>query len=491
MKKKLYFVTLLTLFTVISLTAQNQQTFKYAVEAGMVESRGGYAPLWLTANRQGLSSSKPDHGYLRAGVMYAKPIQRHLNLEMGLDVATAYGLTSSFIVQQAYVDFGYRWMNLSIGSKERLPELKNPKLSSGGMVESNNARPVPQVRLEIPQYVSVPGTKDWLQLKGHVAYGAFTDDNWQESFAQAGNEYAQEVLYHSKSLFFKVGKKKVFPLEFELGLLMSTQFGGKQYVAGKEGVKIDMPNRLSDFFRVLIPTAGDSTTPEGEQVNIYGNHMGSWNLALTAYLDDWKLRTYYEHYFNDHSQMFFQYGPWKDGHLGVEITFPKNRLVDTFVYEYLMTKDQTGPFLYDSFCGVFDEQISAGDNYYNHYIYQGWQHWGMGMGNPLLPSPIYNKNGMLDYVSNRMQGHHVGFSGTPFASLGYRVLLSYAQHWGTYANPFNEIKDQFNSLLEVTYSPEALKGWSFNMAVAIDRGDLLGNNYGGMLTLRKQGVFNL
>lgn len=45
--------------------------------------------------------------------------------------------------------------------------------------------------------------------------------------------------------------------------------------------------------------------------------------------------------------------------------------------------------------GEFEEQISAKDNYYNHYLYQGWQHWGMGIGNPLLPGPIYNKNGQI------------------------------------------------------------------------------------------------
>ena len=122
-----------------------------------------------------------------------------------------------------------------------------------------------------------------------------------------------------------------------------------------------MPTRFVDFMRVLVPMAGDDTTPEGEQVNIYGNHVGSWNFAATAYLNRWKVKIYYEHYFDDHSQMFFQYGRWKDGHIGLEITFPKNRFIDTFVYEGLGTKDQTGPMLYDSFWGKFEEQISAKD----------------------------------------------------------------------------------------------------------------------------------
>lgn len=199
-------------------------------------------------------------------------------------------------------------------------------------------------------------------------------------------------------------------------------------------------------------------------------------------------KIYYEHYFDDHSQMFFQYGRWKDGHIGLEITFPKNRFIDTFVYEGLGTKDQTGPMLYDSFLGEFEEQISAKDNYYNHYLYQGWQHWGMGIGNPLLPGPIYNKNGQITFISNRVLAHHIGFCGSPCQSLSYRMLLSYSRHWGTYDNPLNEIKKQFNSLFEVTYAPQQLKGWSFTVSGAMDRGNLLGNNYGGMLVIRKQGI---
>jgi hypothetical protein len=119
---------------------------------------------------------------------------------------------------------------------------------------------------------------------------------------------------------------------------MSAQFGGDQYIAGQKEPVIDMPTRFVDFMRVLVPMAGDDTTPEGEQVNIYGNHVGSWNFAATAYLNRWKVKIYYEHYFDDHSQMFFQYGRWKDGHIGLEITFPKNRFIDTFVYEGLGKK---------------------------------------------------------------------------------------------------------------------------------------------------------
>jgi hypothetical protein len=112
----------------------------------------------------------------------------------------------------------------------------------------------------------------------------------------------------------------------------------------------------------------------------------------------------------------------------------------------------------------------------------------MGIGNPLLPGPIYNKNGQITFISNRVLAHHIGFCGSPCQSLSYRMLLSYSRHWGTYDNPLNEIKKQFNSLFEVTYAPQQLTGWSFTVSGAMDRGSILGNNYGGMLVIRKQGI---
>jgi len=50
------------------------------------------------------------------------------------------------------------------------------------------------------------------------------------------------------------------------------------------------------------------------------------------------------------------------------------------------------------------------------------------------------------------------------------------------------VKKQFSSLLEVTYSPVKWNGWSFSISGAMDRGNLLGNNSGGMLVIRKTGL---
>ena len=188
-----------------------------------------------------------------------------------------------------------------------------------------------------------------------------------------------------------------------------------------------MPDNLKAYWKAFFPQTGGSDTPEGEQVNVEGNMLGSWNFALNYYLGQWKFRAYLEHYFEDTSQMFWEYGRWKDGQIGLEITIPKNRWITSAVWEGLCTKDQAGPLLFDSFWGQFPEyQISADDNYYNHYIYGGWQHQGMGMGNPLLPGPAYNADHSISFRSNRVRAHHLGISGQPSPEWGYRMLISFA-----------------------------------------------------------------
>ena len=146
-------------------SAQTDTLLTYRVEASANAGSGDYAPLWFTANRNGLSSQKPNSAYLRAGLAYRQEFRRGWKIGAGLDLAGAANSPSDFIVQQAYADISWRVLNLSIGSKERVPLGKNPMLSSGGMVEGNNARPVPQVRAEIAEYYTVPGTKGWFAFK--------------------------------------------------------------------------------------------------------------------------------------------------------------------------------------------------------------------------------------------------------------------------------------------------------------------------------------
>lgn len=476
-------ILFITLTLSVTVNAQTDKELIYSVESGLTVASGGHSPLWLNANKHGLSSISTNNGYMAAGIYQPLDTSKIFSYGYGLELAGAYNFTSRFIIQQAYIDVKYHKIGLSIGSKERTGEFVNPQLSSGGLTSSGNARPIPQVWAGLPNYVIVPGTGRWLSFRGHIAYGRFTDDNWQKEFTAPLSKRTTGVLYHSKAIYLKLAKETVCPLTFEIGLQMEAQFGGTQY---RNGNTFKMPSQITDYLKVLVPMAGGEDTPVSDQLNIEGNQLGSYHFSLNYHLKNWNLRAYYEHYYEDHSMLVMEY-PWKDGMVGIEITPPPNPFVSDVVYEYIGSKDQSGPVYWDH-NNVINEQISARDSYYNHGFYTGWQHWGMGIGNPLFTSPAYNTNGIIQFTNNRIIAHHLGISGKPLSQLQYRVLLSHSDNWGTYGVPFKEVKKNTSALVELTYSPAKLTGWSLTASGATDRGSLLGNNTGAMLTIRKTGL---
>lgn len=484
---------ILTLFCAIALlgslsaSAEWNDSIRYHGEIEVDVAGGKNTPFWMMNNQYGLSSRTRNNAYLRLGAFHDMDTAKRFTWGAGVDLAVAARYTSTFIVQQLYAEAKYRCLNLMIGSKEMPGFISNSDLATGNLTYSGNARPIPQVRAGIFDYADFWGTKGWFAVKGYIAYGMFTDSKWIKHWVDPNSEYPLGTLYHSKAIFFRGGNAKKFPLEFELGLEMATQFGGTAYNYNGLGKEHKMPHGIKSFLKALIPMRGGSEAPGSDQLNIEGNMLGSWNFALGWKEDNWSVKAYYQHCFEDHSMLFFDY-PWKDGLWGVEAKLPKNRWVSEIVYEFLYTKDQAGAVYYDHDEKI-KEQISGRDSYYNHNFYNGWQHWGMGIGNPLMISPIYNNNHTLGFRANRLWGSHLGFKGQPTDEIGYRVLTSYQKNWGTYDVPFPNPRTSFNLLAEVSYAPRKLKGWKGELGFGMDAGSLIGNSYGVSFKISKTGWF--
>ena len=484
-------IFLLILFLVAPVIA-GAQTMSERYEFSGMAGGGDYAPFWHTSNRQGVNGYGNESCYTRIGLAGEHIFSnRGVSLEWGADVVVGSDLTSTVFVQQGFVDLGWKMWKLSLGQKERWGAVQNPRLSTGGLVESGNARPVPQVRIELPEYWTIPGTGKWLGIKGHLAYGWFTDENWQKDFVQAGKARTVGVRYHSKSGFLRFGNENKFPLTAEIGLYMVAQFGGTTYNHLNEpGVVSNNPTRFKDYIMALIPLKGDSETNSIEQANVAGNVLGSWLGAVTWNADNWKLRGYYEHVFDDHSQMFWEYGLWTEQLVGIELQLEKGSWLKGIVLEYFNLKNQSGPVYHDTTSEIPD-QISARDNNYWHHTYNGWFNYGRMIGTPLVTSPVYNTDGTVDVYNNRVEAFHIGLEGAPCEWLGYRVLYSRSNNWGTYRKPFKDIKVNRSALVELTFTPEFLHNWSVTTSFAFDKGDLYGDNCGGMVTFIRKIGFDL
>lgn len=460
-------------------------------------STGEDAPFWFSANRRGTQSVEQYGGHLRASLVRSAEADscRRWRFGYGLDLIGAMGNASVFNVQQAFVDMQYENARLSLGVKERPLETKNNELSTGGMTFSNNSVPIPQIRFELPKWWNISRKSRLVFIKGHIAYGMLTDGKWQrDNNAGTPNLYSTRSFYHSKAGYMKIGNEERFPLVLSGGLEMVCQYGGKGYnIQSREGElqgDVDLNGGLiKDAFNALIP--GGSDVNDGDYSNVGGNQLGSWILSLGWYGKGWSVRAYMDHFFEDHSMMFWQY-PWKDNMLGLEVNFPHNPVVSTIVGEYISTMDQSGPIYHDK-TEELPDGIYGTDTYYTHHIYGGYQHWGMTMGNPLLHSPLYNtgdRAGWLGSRFSRLTAYHVGLSGDPHPDVHWRVLFTHMRTLGQYTIPTEYPMHGTYCLAEIGYKPHQLNGWKFTLSLGSNAGQTLHTSQGAMLTVCKSGVFN-
>jgi len=408
---------------------------------------GSFAPFWFTSNRQGFSVVENVGTLLWAGLSGNHSFNDRWQMSYGAKVGMTNYLFPDDInmrwIPVYYFDTKYRWLTLSVGAKERWDQTVNHRLSSGGLTWSGNALPMPQVRIEIPEFQRMNILGGWFSLKGHIAYGRFTDD-WYRSerheLAGDGSAWSDGLLYHSKAGFLKFGDESRFPLEVTIGLEMYTQFGGTAYnnsTFGTDRVH-KLPSGIGAYTEVLMPF-----NPLGDQGDENGNNLGSWHLSFDYHLDKWKIRAYYEHFYEDHSSMlgieyknnsqgekeFVFYGfrrNWMDGLFGLELNAPKGLPFSNIVLEFMNTRGQCG-----SNCNYWYELAPEGvdgrDNMYNHGIYKSYSHCGYAIGNPVLISPLYtDSNGSISFTGNRVRMFHFGVDGDVTSCIGYRVLATHS-----------------------------------------------------------------
>ena len=493
-----------------TLTASAQ--LQLHTEAQLTTSSGEFTPLWLQANRYGLSSLEKTNGYLRAALSRPTETDSLRQWRRGIcaDVAVATGFTSTMVVQQLYGEIGWKKGLLTIGAKEQPMELKNQELSSGAQTLGINARPVPGVRIELKDYWDVPGLNHWIGFKGHIFYGKTTDDDWQVDFTQRQEHYTENSMLHTKAGYLHIGPNDK-PLQLELGLEMGCQFGGTSHMKRNTKGILKNESGFKSFIHAFIP--GGAGADETDYRNEEGNHVGSLLARINYEGKAIGASLYIDHFFEDQSGMFhldydgygsgenwdkWEHFNWmiydlRDMQVGVELRLKHCRWVQTIVAEYLYTKYQSGPIYHDH-TRIMSDHVSGTDDYYNHHIFTGWQHWGQVMGNPLYRSPLYNDDGTIYVQDNRFTAWHFGLSGTPVAGLHYRLLATWQRGLGTYKIPYPDPRRNVSLLAEASYvfpQHSKLGGWSVRGAVAADHGKLLGNNSGVQLTIGRQMNINI
>jgi hypothetical protein len=499
-------VCLLVLCLLLSAFAYSQhRETTYEAEAFGAFSTGRNVPFWMLYHNWGKVPLDANSFYFSGAVFHKQQISSTWSFQAGLEMAASSPHAFGTVwVQQAYGEVNWRVFQLKIGSKEDYTSLLDENLSSGDFNASNNARPVPEIRLNLNRFCPVPYTKGRMYVKGDFAVGKYLDGKWQEDIASPHyRQYLTDVLSHHKSLYFRFGDiERKDRLQFTFGFSHHAQWGGNIHyrMTGGQGVPYyktgRQPHSLGDFLRVMVAREGGSGSSGSDTLYVAGSQTGNYLFKF-----DYKLRSsgflhlYYQHFFDDGSGM----GPesLRDMLLGMQYRTTEKRLLSNAVLEYVYTKKQTGPIHFNLMMDDAHDDIrnkgNGNDNYYNNFDYlQGPSHYGRTMGTPLFLSPEYNRDGYLDFKSNRIIAFHLGIEGYFHPALSYRLLATTGQTWGRYYVPFVAVRDGFASNVDLTYTCPQLKDLDFKLSIGFNTGKFFDENaFGAGITVTKRGVIGI
>lgn len=391
-------------------------------------------------------------------------------------------------IQQLYGEVKYRSLFLTLGMKEHDSALLNQDLTSGDLIESGNARPIPEVRAGFIDFQDIPFTNGWVQIQGEVGYGKFMDNAWNKDQYNYWNYHIVDgEWYNYKRCYFRSNPSQPFSVTF--GMQAAGEFGGteKKYHKGKLEKTIKYPAKIKTFFKMLIPTH------DGGEGFVTGEHIGTWDLKARYRLKDGKeLSAYFSWLWSDGSGIGKLNG-W-DGLWGLEYKASERGVINGAVVEYLDFTNQSGPIHFapaDHEGVTIKDHASGADDYYNNTAHRSYANYGMAIGSPAFMSPIYNLNGYPAFMANVMRGFHLGVEGAITPDVDYRVKCGYRKAWGSGKVILPEPIHATSLMVEAVWRVKRVKGLTLCGQVAVDRGTMPCNTAGGMISLKYDGVFNL
>ena len=295
----------------------------------------------------------------------------------------------SFFISKDRISIGESFLQYKISDKTYIKAGRyyrdfsnylNNSLSSGSILISHNAQPMPKFGLMGSLHLKKSYNFDY-----GIAHGIFEKNNF----------YNDAPMLHEKFIYLKKIKKET---EWGIGLVHEAIWGGST-IGGR--VPGDQPSTFKDFLKIFIAEDGPE---EGEShVNALGNHLGIWDFYYQMNKNNKILKLYYQHFFEDTSGLRF--ANKSDGLWGIEL---KDYIKDsTILLEYLNTSNQdTNPPYLD-------------DSYYIHGLYQsGWSYKGYVLGNPFIDSLNNNPSNVI----------HLGIKKNTINEYNYKLLLSRKIH---------------------------------------------------------------
>lgn len=442
-------------------------TIDYSLNARINPGFGKYAPYLSSANQFDRHSIVPNSlsiwGTLHKKMDDSVSFDYGFGTELDANISTS---ENRFFPGELYLEGKAFFLNTTLGMKRRIYGNQDPELSSGGMIWSRNSRPMPGISIESNDYINVPFTKGYVEVKGGMTHGWFTD-----------NTVTTNTLLHHKYAYIKFGGS--FPVNISYGIQHVCQWAGTSPVFGYS------PASWSNFKRVLLGDSGDASSSDTERYNALGNHIISKNLGVDIKLKSVDVSLYWQNIYED-GPIFYMYKAYnvEDGLWGASFRLKHFKPLSRFVLEYMSTTDQSGPW-HD-----LDGVIYGGiDDYYVNVVYpNGWTFYGMTIGNPWLTSPKYNEDGRVSVSNNKVRLYYVAGMGS-LQDISYKATLAYSENWGSPSVIYDKCKRQFSYQVEAAVPLRSVKNTKVSLGISGDRGGMYGKNFALLFGISFTGDF--
>lgn len=456
---------------IVSLSAQTDSSLvEYNINLLSNVGIGKQAPFLSTANQWDRHSFSPNSLTLWGTIH--KRLKAHSVFDYGFGAELTTNLSvaeTRFFPDELYIDAKVGPFVFTAGRKQAVYGNQDPILSSGGMLWSRNARPMPRLSLESFGYIPVPFTHQFVEVKGGITHGWFIDST-----------LVTNTLLHYKYAGIRLGG--TLPVHLNYSLHHVAQWGGTSSQYGTS------PANFDNFLRVLMGKSGDESAPATERYNTLGNHIISKNIGLEFTFKNANIEVYWQNIYED-KPIHYMYKTYnqEDGLWGLSLQLPKYKPLNRLMVEFLSTTDMSGPW-HD-----LDGLIYGGaDGYYNNGVYtNGWSFYGMTIGNPWLTSPKYNQTyeqGAIGFINNMVRVYHVAGTGQ-LGLLDYTAVFAYTRNFGT-THPVSVptvCNKQYSWLLNTEMPFPYLKQTRLTMGFSGDLGKQYGNNYALLVGLRWEG----
>jgi hypothetical protein len=255
----------------------------------------------------------------------------------------------------------------------------NDELSSGSILISKNAKPMPKIGL-LSSYKLKKNEN--IDFNFGISHGLF----------KKNEIYNKAPMLHEKFIYLNYKKNKN---QLKVGIVHEAIWGGGTEIDG------NFPSSFKDFLKIFI--SEDGPLLEGDShANALGNHLGIWDFSYIRTIDNKILKIYYQHLFEDTSGLRF--ANRYDGLWGLELVnyVPKTNIL----LEYLDTTNQ------------FINPPYVQESYYNHGEYpEGWSYAGYALGNPFINAGNYSDVNPLKML-------HIGIGYNELSEYNYQLLFS-------------------------------------------------------------------